>query len=277
MEGYTLAQPATQILNGHPMRSGASAGPGKVPISLCLLGKFDLTIGDRSIPVGLTSQRLLTLVAIRSGHVPRGQAAGILWPDSRGARAAANLRSALWRLQQCCNGVLDASFYDLRFAPGVLVDIHHVSRIAVGLLDRSAEVGTDELKEAMRCNLYDDIASEIGDDGWLMSERERFRQLRVHALEAMASWLIAAGWHGAAVEAVLGAIRADPFRESAYQLLIRAHLAEGSRLEACRQHRVYCDLLRTELGLTPSDEFMELLDGDVPSLPTQKDGRYRPL
>jgi DNA-binding SARP family transcriptional activator len=226
---------------------------------LRLLGRFDLTVGCRSVPLGATSQRLLTLVAIRSGRIPRAQAAGTLWPDTRAPRAAANLRSVLWRLQQCCTGILDASFYDLRFTPHVRVDIHHVSQVAFGLLDGSANVDADQLQEAMRCNLYDDIAAGIGDADWLASERERFRQLRVHALEALASRQIDAGWHGAAVEAAFGAVRADPFRESACRLLIRAHLAEGSRLEAYRLHRAYRELLQRELGLEPSGEFMCLL------------------
>ena len=227
--------------------------------NLRLLGQFDLTVGRRSVPLGVTSQRLLALVAIRSGQIPRAQAAGLLWPETRAPRAAANLRSVLWRLQQCCGGILDASFYDLRFMPNVRVDIHHVSRVAFGLLDGSRNVSVDQLTEAMRCNLYDDIAADIGDADWLTSERERFRQLRVHALEALAGRLIAVGWHGAAVEAALGAVRADPFRETAYQLLIRAYLAEGSRLEAYRQHSAYRKLLQQELGLDPSDEFMRLL------------------
>jgi DNA-binding SARP family transcriptional activator len=229
-------------------------------ISLRVLGTFDLSVGGHSIPLGTTSQRMLTLIALNSGHLPRSPAAGILWPEHRGTRAAANLRSALWRLHQCCTDLVDASYHDLRLAPGVTVDLQHVSRVVHTLLDPAAQLNSDELRDAMRTNLYDDIAPDIGLDDWLVAERERFCQLRVHALEALAHRLITVGWHGAAVEAALGAVRADPFRESAYHLLITAHLAEGSRFEAHRHHTTYRTLLRTELGLTPSDEFMSLLD-----------------
>ncbi|HEX9336086.1 MAG TPA: bacterial transcriptional activator domain-containing protein, partial [Pseudonocardiaceae bacterium] len=137
--------------------------------------------------------------------------------------------------------------------------------IAFGLLLPSSELNTAQLGAAMRCNLYDDIDPDVGDDDWLMSERERFRQLRIHGLEALAGKLITAGSHGAAVEAALGAIRADPFRESAYRLLISAYLAEGSQLEARRQYSAYRDLLRTELGLEPSEEFAALFSTGVPN------------
>jgi DNA-binding SARP family transcriptional activator len=229
-------------------------------IALRVLGTFDLTLDGESLPTGIIAQRLLTLVAVKAGRIPRTQAAGILWPTARTERAAANLRTTLWRLQQCCRNVIDTTSHDLRLARGVGVDIHQVSAVAFGLTDRANRIDVDELRAAVRCNLYDDITPDVGDEDWLVAERERFRQLRVHALEALAARLIAVGWHGAAIEAALGAIRADPFRESAHRLLIKAHLAEGSRFEARRHHRAYRELLHTELGLAPSDEFITLLN-----------------
>ncbi|HEX5402697.1 MAG TPA: BTAD domain-containing putative transcriptional regulator [Pseudonocardiaceae bacterium] len=262
MTTHTLAVPgAGHTSDPEPTANDLVHGsPGW--ISLRVLGTFDLSVSGCSVPLGATSQRLLTLIVLNSGHLPRSQAAGTLWPEHRGPRAAANLRSALWRLHQCCPDVVDASYHDLRLTPGVTVDLHHVSRVVHVLLDPATELSSRELRDAMHTNLYDDIAPDIGADDWLIAERERFCQLRVHALEALSHRLIRAGWHGAAVEAALGAVRADPFRESAYHLLITAHLAEGSRYEAHRHHATYCALLRAELGLTPSDDFMSLLDND---------------
>jgi DNA-binding SARP family transcriptional activator len=232
-------------------------------LSLRVLGTFVLTVNGRPVTVGLMSQRLLTLLAIRARQVPRTQAASVLWPDTGRAKAMANLRSALWRLHQSCRGVVIASHYDLRLNADVAVDIQQTYAVAHRLLDKSAAIGEAELTEIMRSNLQEDIAEDIGDDEWLTGERERFRQLRVHALETLAEKLLSLGWHGAAIEAASGAVRVDPFRECAYRLLVQAHLAEGSQLEARRQYSAYFDLLRTELGLTPSDRFLRLLDGHV--------------
>lgn len=238
--------------------------------NLSVLGKFDLAVGGRSVPLGAISQRLLTLVAIKSGQISRSEAAGIIWPETRTPRAAANLRSILWRLQQTCNGVVVPSFYDVRLAQDVMVDIHHSSRVAFELLDHSKEMTCGELKKILRCNLYDDIAADLGNNDWLIAERERFRQLRVHALEALATQLLEADCHGLAIEAALGAVRADPFRERPRHLLVTAHLTEGSKLEARRQFYSYCDLLRTELDSSPSEDFImlgranALIDGPQP-------------
>src|SRR5215210_3933939 len=47
-------------------------------------------------------------------------------------------------------------------------------------------------------------------DEWLQFERERYRQVRLHALEALASAFSRAGRHAQAVEAALGAVAAEP-------------------------------------------------------------------
>ena len=47
-------------------------------------------------------------MALHSSHADRRQAAGILWPDGSDARAAGNLRSALWRLRESGIRVIEA-------------------------------------------------------------------------------------------------------------------------------------------------------------------------
>lgn len=239
------------------------------PVTLRILGKFDLIAGGRSVPVGVSCQRLLTLLAINGGRASRGYAAGTLWPDVRAPRAGANLRSVLWRLQRCNYDVIEPSFHDLRFIDGVAVDIKEVTSVARGLLDRSCPMDDAGLQRALRCNLYEDVCPDLGDDEWLMVERERFRQLRVHSLEALAEDLIAAGWYGAAIEAALGVLRADPFRETAHVLLVEAHLAEGNQFEARRQYLACCRLMWKELGMGPAEQLRFVFDKYGAPLPTR--------
>lgn len=229
-------------------------------VTLRILGKFDLIAGGRSVPVGVSCQRLLALLAINGGGASRGHVAGTLWPDVRAARASANLRSVLWRLQRCDCQVIEPSFHDLRLAADVAVDIEEVTSVARTLLDRSVPMDDAGLQQALRCNLYEDVCPDLGDDEWLAVERERFRQVRVHSLEALSDDLIAAGWYGAAIEAALGVLRADPFRETAHYLLVKAHLAEGNQVEARRQYMAYCRLMWKELGVEPSEQFRLIFD-----------------
>ena len=84
----------------------------------------------------------------------------------------------------------------------------------------------DATKDESR-QLEGDLLPDWYDD-WLEIERERLRQLRVHALEHLGEHALRRGRFGAAIDRALAAIAADPLRESAHRLLIRAYIAEGN-------------------------------------------------
>ena len=69
------------------------------------------------------------------------------------------------------------------------------------------------------------------------SEQERFRQLRLHALEATSDQMLAEGSTFDALCAGLAAVSCEPLRESAHRCVIAAHLAEGNTSEATRTVR----------------------------------------
>ncbi len=96
------------------------------------------------------------------------------------------------------------------------------------------------------------------DEEWLIVERERMRQLRIHALEALSIRLREQSRFGEAIDAALSAVAAEPLRESAQIALIEAYLAEGNVSEAARQKDAYRVLLDVELGLEPSGKVMDL-------------------
>lgn len=93
--------------------------------------------------------------------------------------------------------------------------------------DRTAAFDAAALAGALRADLRDDLLPGWP-ELWLVPERERFHQLRLHALEALCARLTGVGWHGAAVDAGLAVVSADPLRESARGALIDAYLAEGN-------------------------------------------------
>src|SRR5262249_9511790 len=96
-------------------------------------------------------------------------------------------------------------------------------------------------------------------DDWLIVERERLRQLRLHALERLAERWTAQGSYGLALEAAMAAIRADPLRESAHRAAIRVHLAEGNLSEALRQFERCRAVLLEEFGVEPTEATTGLL------------------
>ncbi len=93
------------------------------------------------------------------------------------------------------------------------------------------------------------------DDDWVVAAAESWRQLRLHALEALVGHLTASRRYGEATAAAVAAVAVEPLRESAHRALIGVHLAEGNRSEALRQyHR-----LRRPLAAEPTAALRQLI------------------
>jgi DNA-binding SARP family transcriptional activator len=232
------------------------ATPARDKASLSLLNAFELRCEGESVNLPLSAQRLLAFVAIHEGALLRVYVAGTLWIDASDERAGASLRSSLWRLNRPGYQLVEATGTHLRLAPGVDVDFQRALALAHRLLNRTAD--SLDLEGAEFC-LGADLLPDWYED-WLLFERERFRQLSLHALEALAAQLMDAGETGRALEAALAAVRGEPLRESAHRVLIRVHLAEGNRCEALRQYEFCRRLLQDRLGVEPTPQLVELFE-----------------
>jgi len=104
-----------------------------------------------------------------------------------------------------------------------------------------------------------DLLPDWYDDDWILLERERFRQLRLRALDALCARHLDAGRHGQALEAGLLSLAGEPLRESAHRALIRIHFAEGNTVEALRQYRLCRRVLHDQLGIEPTQQLLDLI------------------
>ncbi|WP_336026749.1 AfsR/SARP family transcriptional regulator [Geodermatophilus sp. FMUSA9-8] len=211
-------------------------------------------------------QRLVAHLALsRCPH--RDAVAGALWPDVPEEHAHGSLRSALWRLRRLAPGMVETPGDSLRLGADVRVDVRELETWASRVLDlrvRGGDVVVPE--EALRGELLPGWHED-----WVALERERVRQLRVHALEAVADELIRIGRPGAAAEAARAAARGHPLRESAHRVLVRAHLAAGEVAEARRAYESFREALADTLGIAPTPSMTALLTD-----PRLFDGRPAP-
>ena len=225
-----------------------------------MLNGFEVCHSDRSVVLPKGAQRLVAFLALNPRPLSRVYAAGTLWVDYTEDRAMANLRSALWRIRQSGCQLVEVCSGILRLAPDVSVDVWSVARLGHRLLDPTdacrEELGTSSLEA-----LTGELLPDWYEDEWLIAEREHLRQLRLHALEALADRLIAMDRHGQAVAAALAAVQMEPLQESARAVLIRAHLLGANRCQALRQFEQYKALLKDELCLAPSNHLTDLVDG----------------
>lgn len=225
------------------------------PIRLYLLNSFRLTVAGAEVGVPHPARRVLALMALRHHPTLRAHVAGILWPDLPDNRAAANLRSVLWRLRSLGLAVVEPFHGTVGLASNVDVDLYGAVDAARRWL-AGKETDSDLLAApvALEGELLPDWYEE-----WAVEERERFRQLRLHALEAMADRLIVDCRWGDAVLAALAAVAIDPLRESAHRAVIKVHLAEGNIAEAIRQMNRCERLMIQEVGVPPSGRLQELI------------------
>lgn len=242
--------------------AGVPRGDG---ILLSLLGGFELRAGAQAVST-LTheAQHLLALLALRGRHVSRDAVAGTLWADASQAHANASLRSAVSRLSTLAHDAIVVSGVDLALAPDVVVDLHEARALAHRLLDAESVLRAEDLSAGAIEALSKDCLPDWYED-WAVLEAEEWRQLRLHALDALALRLAAAGRFGDAVAAALAALRAEPLRESACAVLIRVHLAEGNHAEAVRAFDQFRVQLVQELGVEPSPALRALLSASSES------------
>lgn len=224
-------------------------------VQLCLLGSFEVATESCAVQLPATAQRLLAFIALHDHPVQRMYAAGTLWPDACEQRAAGSLRSAIWRLRGPACDLVEASGPALRLAASVEADVTTLIRLSGGLGSRTRD--TAELVDLI--GRYDNELLPDWYDDWVIVWRERWRQVRLHALESLAEMLTRRGCHWAAIEAALAAVRAEPLRESAHRALISVYLAEGNHHEAVRQYEAYRRLLDEEMGLQPSAQIEALV------------------
>lgn len=232
-------------------------------VHLRLLGCFRLEVDDAVIPLPLGTQRLLALLGLR-GSLSRPRLAGTLWPDTSQTQALTNLRHVFWRLQCAIpqRVVVVAAGVELALAADVDCDVARLEREArrlwagdsvVSLVEAPAP-GTPGLSPGSVEDLLPDW-----DDEWVLGDRERLRQLHLHALEAYAEALLAAGQFGLALHFALTALSADVLRESAHRTVIKVHRAEGNISEARRALDRCRAILENDLGVAPTAETLALV------------------
>jgi DNA-binding SARP family transcriptional activator len=262
-----LALPAPAIV----VDEAALGPPPKASLRLSLLDGFQLEADGSAVEVPLSAQRLVAFLAVHERPLLRTFIAGSLWLDNSEERAHANLRAALWRLRQAAARLVESRGAHLRLAPEVEVDFQRAMLVA--RVQIQSTFPTPEVDANLRLLLSGELLPDWYEE-WIGVERERLRQLRLHALEALCERFAAAGRFGEAVDVGLAAVAVEPLRESAHRALISAHLAEGNTFEAARQFDSYRRLLWDALAAEPSPQLEEMvarrLDSD-----TQLGKRYR--
>ncbi|MFF3930489.1 AfsR/SARP family transcriptional regulator [Streptomyces hirsutus] len=231
------------------------------PPRLRLLGQFRLELGTETVELCRNGQRLLAFMGLR-GRVSRTILAGTLWPEATEEHARGSLRTTLWKLPHGGPPLIGCCGDSLLVAPTLRVDVHILTQTALDVVE---DRGPPFHAQPPLGLLTGEDLLPGWDEDWVMVERERLRQLRLHALDMLAETLIRQGRPALAMEAAWAGVRAEPLRESAHRAIVSAHLAEGNISEAVRHYDAFRRLLKEELGVAPSPRFARMLPEGLPA------------
>jgi DNA-binding SARP family transcriptional activator len=229
--------------------------PTAAAVTLDLLRGFEARLDGRVVELPHAAQRLIAFLALQDRPVQRAHVAGMLWIDSSEEHAQAALRTTLWRIKQRASDLLATTATTLSLDAHVSVDLRRAGECARRALKLGGAPVADDV------TLLCDAGELLPDwyDDWLAIERERFRQLRLLALDALCERFREQGRYGEAIVAGLASVAAEPLRESAHRALIRAHIGAGNTSEAVRAYDLFRALLRTQVGLDPTPELRALV------------------
>jgi DNA-binding SARP family transcriptional activator len=202
-------------------------------------------IDERHFP-GRQSRLLFAyLVAEHGRPVPRDELVDLLWGDAPPATwdkalsvHVSKLRAALVECGAVNASALSAAYgcYQLDLPEGTWIDVlaaEKAANEAEGFLE------TDDPESAKSAAALAESVTRgsflPGDDGpWMEEQRRELAEVRARALSALAEASLSTDKPAEAVRWAGLAVEAEPFRESGYRRLMKAHVAVGNRAEALR-------------------------------------------
>lgn len=260
-------------------RSRTQDATAVAPHRVTVLGSFTLTPGATagstapgSIALTADARRLVAYLAVHPRAQRRAALAADLWPGLAGPAALRLLDEAVAAVD--VPGLLagDDGGADgdgaLSLAGDVEVDLAAAMRLLRTLPETPGSHDTD-----LTPLLSDILPGWTA--AWVAVERERFRQLRLHAVEERSARLTAAGRHDDAVALARLAVRSAPSRESARRAAINAMLAQGDVAGAMDEYDEYQELLRSSVGVAPAFALDSLLP-PAPVWPVARARRVMP-
>ena len=198
------------------------------------------------------------LVANRLRGVPRDELEAAVWPRETPAAADAGLSALLSKLRRVLGAerLEGRAMLQLRLPPGAWVDLEaatdalHRAESAVAAEQWAAAWGPGRVAQHIAVRGF--LPGE--DAPWIDETRARLDEIHIRALELVTRACLAIG--GAELDtaerSARSLVKAAPYRESGYRLLMDVLAQRDNVAEALR---VYEDLrvrLRDELGAAPS-------------------------
>lgn len=248
-------------------------------LSIQMLGSPAITLDG--VPVsGFVSSKAVALVyylaASERPHT-RETLAGLLWSEVPDDQARKNLRDILSNLRRLLAPYLLISRQTIGLNPDADCRCDHqafVAHIAATSTTPSTTTSLAHLHEAVALYQGDLLAGFYVREAplfeeWMLSERERLRQLALNALHTLVTHALDHSAYSAGIDYATRLLTLDPWREETRRQLWLLLAHSGQRSAVLSEYEAYCQRLKTELGLEPTDEttalYQQIASGAVTS------------
>jgi DNA-binding SARP family transcriptional activator len=248
---------------------------------LCLLGSLQVTLDEQPVTQFGTdkTRALLGYLAIESDRPHRRESlAGLLWPEQPNEAARHSLRQALVRLR---TAIGDTAVSPFLLITSDTIQFNHISDHWLDVAEFSTLTHTcqshshRQIEECESCivrlrqavDLYHgDLLQQLflGDstpfEEWMLVKRE---SLHIRALETLTTLTTYHERRGEYVQARRYAARQielEPWREEAYQQMMRTYALGGNRNAALLQYEQCRRILAKEFATEPSEETVALYE-----------------
>ncbi len=235
-------------------------------VTLRLLGAFaiEAKVG-RSIPIVVRSRKaraLLAYLAMNPDYrASREELATLFWGDNPDAVARHSLRQCLISLRQdlCLASeilIVDREAIELR-AQFVSVD----ARTFMSLARSAGPDGLAQAAELWRGAFLPDLALDIEEfDSWHRQEADRLAAVAAGVFEALCRNADANGDDDRAIAAAERLVALEPTREDRQRTALELLARHRGREAALSRAKLFTDLLRNELGVSPEPATRALID-----------------
>ncbi|UDF37339.1 UNVERIFIED_ORG: AAA family ATPase [Shinella sp. XGS7] len=248
-----------------------------LPPRLRLLGGCELLLGESQQRVDFPYDKtrlLLAVLALEARPLPRERLAELLWPQSEGEQARANLRRALFDLrrllqhpelggeallsdkkQLALNPGLDWRLDSREF--GAELPLLRAEQAPAPLLLQDLEARLDLYRGPLLDGLELDGLQSLQD--WLAPQREALAQTAGRLARRLSQGWELAGRAGRALSAARRGLQLDPWNEALLRTCLRLQ-AERERPAALAQFEQFRQRLQQALGLQPEAETLALVE-----------------
>lgn len=251
-------------------------------LSLGLLGRAEVTVGDQPITVDTRKAVALLAYLALEGPQRRDALAALLWPDSDRSHARGALRRTLSVTVRALDGrhlgfdndvvMLATDDVDCdvwRFREHLATVVRHgdggTCPSCLDALAAAAELHRGGFLEGL--TLQDGMDFEA----WQLLQDEHLRRELRTTLQRLVRGHSSAGSFDAAVTYAERLLGLDPLSEQTHRQLMTLHAWRGDRSEVVRQYRSCVGTLDAALGVAPLEEttrlYAQLIEGHAPPAP----------